>query len=222
MSDFEEAMKHYETRSELSVQVGDALAQAYDQHLFAIAAKACLAGTTGAVTEMGPATVDAIGAAPTITNIVDAIFDGAAYFDETNVPESERVVFLTPAAYWDIIRDGSMLDRDFGNTGSQSAGNLFKVAGMEIIPTNNLNLDFGTDSLSGVRAGVATTEYDVDASTAVALIAQKQALGTAKLMEMSTIKEFQAGRLGTLMISKYACGHGVLRPECLRLINATA
>ena len=221
VSDFNEAMAHYETRSEFTVQIGESLAQAYDQHLFAISAKACLNGTAGAVAGMGAATTDAIGASPTVTNVVDAIFNAAGYFDETNVPKNERVVFLTPAIYWAIVRDGSMLDRDFGNTnGSQADGTVFKVAGMEIVMSNNLALNFGTDTLSGVRAGSTVADYDVDASAAVALVAQKQAVGTVKLMEMSTIKEFQAGRLGTLMVSKYACGHGVLRPECLRLINA--
>jgi len=220
VSNFEEAMKHYETRSEYAFQIGDALAQAYDQQLFALAVKACVAGETGAVAEMGAATRDALGAAPTITNIIDAIFNSAAYFDSTNIPASDRSVYLTPTVYWDIIQDGSMLDRDFGNNnGSQSGGNVFNVAGMELIPTNNLALNFGTATLSGQQDGSATTDYDVNASTAVALVAQKQALGTVKLMEMSTEKEYQLGRQGTLMVSKYACGHDVLRPECMRLLD---
>ena len=223
IANYEEAMNHYETRSEYAFQMSDALAQAYDQHLFALAAKACTAGTSGAVAEMGAATRVAVGAAPTITTIIDGIFDSAAYFDSTNIPESDRVVFLTPTVYWDIIQDGSMLDRDFGNdNGSQASGKVFKVAGMELIPSNNLALNFGTATLSGQRAGSATTEYDIDNTSAVALVAQKQALGTVKLMEMATEKEYQVGRQGTLMVSRYGCGHGVLRPECLRLLDAAA
>ena len=223
VSDFEEAMNHYETRSEYATQMGDSLAQAYDQHLFAISAKACISGATGAVAEMGAATKADIGAAPTITQVVDSLFESAAFFDENNVPEGDRCVFLTPSVWWDIVNDGSMLDRDFGNTGgSQQNGGSFKVAGMEIIKSNNLALNFGTNTLSGKRAGAAVADYDVDASDALALVMQKQAVGTVRLMEMQTLKEFQTGRLGTLMVSKYACGHGVLRPECLRLIRAVA
>lgn len=222
VSNYEETMNHYETRSEYAVQMADSLAQAYDQHLFAIASKACDAGTAGAVTEQGAATVDAIGASPTTANIIDAIFDSAAYFDQTNIPQNDRVVFLTPAVYWDLIQDGGLLDRDFGNeNGSQSGGNIFKVAGMELIPTNNLALNFGTATLAGQRAGAGVTDYTFDGTSSVALVMQKQALGTVKLMEMSTEKEYQLGRQGTLMVSRYGCGHGVLRPECLRLIDAT-
>lgn len=223
VSNFQEAMNHYETRSEYAVQMAEALSQAYDQHLFAVAAKACAAGTAGAVTEMGAATRDPIGATPTITNVVDAIFNAAAHFDSTNIPDSERTVFVTPTIYWDLIQDGSMLDRDFGNdNGSQSGGKIFKVAGMEIVPSNNLALNFGTDTLAGQRAGSGVADYTFDNSTAVALVAQKQAIGTVKLMEMATEKEYQVGRQGTLMVSRYACGHGLLRPECLRLIDAAA
>lgn len=223
VSNYEEAMNHYETRSELAKQAGDALAQAYDQHGFAIATKAAVSGTTGAVTEMGAATEAKIGAAPTVANIVDEIYASAAYLDGTNIPESDRVVFVTPDVYWDLIQDGSFLNRDFGNTnGSQTTGGLMRVANMEVVSTNNLNLNFGVDTLAGRRAGSAVTDYTVDGSASVALIMQKQAIGSVKLMNLATEKDYQTNRQGTLMVTRMAVGHGVLRPECIRLISAKA
>jgi hypothetical protein len=223
VSNYEEAMNHYETRSELAKQAGDALAQAYDQHGFAIATKAAVAGTTGAVAEMGAATEAKIGVAPTVSNIVDEIYASAAYLDGTNIPESDRVVFVTPDVYWDLIQDGSFLNRDFGNTnGSQASGGLMRVANMEVVSTNNLNLNFGVDTLAGRRAGAAVTDYTVDGSATVALIMQKQALGSVKLMNLATEKDYQTNRQGTLMVTRMAVGHGVLRPECIRLISAKA
>lgn len=221
VSNFEEAMNHYETRSEYTVQMGQALAQAYDQHLFAIAVKACLAGTAGAVAGMGPASNDAIGIAPTTQNVVDAIYRAAAHFDSTNIPDYDRVVFVKPDVYWDLIQDGSFLDRDFGGQGSKAKGSLPYVANFEVVPSNNLSLDHGVTTIAGSQSGVANTNYTVDATDVVALVAQKQALGTVKLMEMATEKDYQVERQGTLMISRYACGHDVLRPECLRTISAT-
>lgn len=222
VSNFEEAMNHYEVRSEYAFQMGDSLAQAYDQHLFAIATKAAVTGETGAVAEMGAATQDALGASPTITNIVDGLFNAAAYFDSTNIPKNDRVVFVTPTVYWDLIQDGSLLDRDFGNegNGSQARGGIMRVAGLEIVPSNNLALNFGTVTLSGSQAGVATTDYDVDGTATVALVMQKQALGTVKLMNLATEKDYQVNRQGTLMVSRMACGHDVLRPECIRRLAA--
>lgn len=223
VSNFEEAMNHYETRSEYAFQMGESLAQAYDQHLFAIAAKAAKAGTTGAVAEMGAATEHKIGATPTLTNIVDAIYAAATYFDQTNIPESDRAVFVTPSVYWDLIQDGSFLNRDFGNGGAnQNSGGQLKVATFEVVSTNNFARNFGVSTLAGKRAGADVTDYTVDNSAGLALAMQKQALGTVKLMNLSTEKEYQVGRQGTLMVSRMAVGHGVLRPECIRLISALA
>lgn len=224
VSNFEEAMNHYETRSEFANQMGDSLAQAHDQHLIALATKAATTGATGAVTGMGPATQAKIGTTPTIANVVDAIYAGAAHFDGTNVPENERTVFVTPKLYWDLIQDGSFLDRDFGNegNGSQARGGILRVAGMEVVPSNNLALDFGTSTLVGVRKGTPVADYTVDGTATVALMIQKQALGTVSLMNLATEKDYQVNRQGTLMVTRRACGHGVLRPECVRLISALA
>lgn len=222
ISNYEEAMNHYEVRSEYTFQMGDSLAQAYDQHLFAIATKAAIAGTTGAVAEMGAASEDKIGATPTIANVVDALYDAAALFDTTNVPKNDRTAFITSQVYWDLVQDGKLLDRDFGNgdNGSQSAGKIFRVAGIELIATNNLAMNFGTTTLAGKRAGAAITDYTVDGLKTLALVMQKQALGTVKLMNLTSEKDYQVNRQGTLMVTRMATGHGVLRPECLRLISA--
>jgi hypothetical protein len=44
---------------------------------------------------------------------------------------------------------------------------------------------------------------------------QKQALGSVHLMDLASESEYQIERQGTLMVTRMACGHGVLRPECL-------
>jgi hypothetical protein len=215
MSNYEDAKRHYEVRSEYTVQMGDILAQTYDQHLFAIALKAVEAGTSGAVTEQGAAQREALGATPTISTIIDGIYSAAKYFDGANIPQMDRFVFVTPTVYWDLIKDGSFLDRDFGGEGSKAAGNIFRVAGMEIVPTNNMALNHGVATLPGSQAGSATTDYTVDASAYSFLAMQKQALGSVHLMDLASESEYQIERQGTLMVTRMACGHGVLRPECL-------
>ena len=222
MSNWEEAVNHFETRSEYTFQIGESLAQAYDQHLFAMAIKAAVDGDTGAVTGMGAATRDALGASPTLDTIVDAIYNAADYFDSTNIPEGERVVFVTPTVYWDLVQDGRFLNRDFGNAnGDQGKGRgLMNAAGFDIVMSNNMALNFTTDTIQGKLGGVAHTKYSVNASTAVALAMQKQALGSVHLMDVATEKEYQINRQGTLVVSKMAVGHGVLRPECVRLLDA--
>lgn len=222
VSNFEEAMIHYEVRSEYATQMGDSLAQAYDQHLFAIATKAAQSGTTGAVAEMGAATEVKLGTTPTLQQVIDSIYDSAAYFDSTNVPENERYAFVTPSLYWDLVQDGSFMDRDFGDegNGSRSRGTIFKAAGIEIIPSNNLAKNFGVTTLAGQVNGGASAKYTVDGTKNLCLIMQKQALGTVQLMNLATEKDYQVERQGTLMVSRLGVGHDVLRPECLRLLSA--
>jgi len=49
-----------------------------------------------------------------------------------------------------------------------------------------------------------------------------QAMGTVKLLDLASEMEYDIRRQGTLMVSKMAVGHGILRPECLYEIKATA
>ena len=41
----------------------------------------------------------------------------------------------------------------------------------------------------------------------------KSAVGTVKLLELATESDYDVRRQGTLVVAKYAVGHGVLRPE---------
>jgi hypothetical protein len=40
------------------------------------------------------------------------------------------------------------------------------------------------------------------------------AVGTVKLMDLAMEAEYQTRFQGTLMVARYAVGHGILRPEC--------
>jgi hypothetical protein len=46
------------------------------------------------------------------------------------------------------------------------------------------------------------------------VVATKDAVGTVKLMDLAMESEYDIRRQGTLMVAKYALGHGVLRPSC--------
>jgi hypothetical protein len=59
------------------------------------------------------------------------------------------------------------------------------------------------------------TAYISDVALRVrALVMTKDAVATVKLMDLSVESEYQINRQGTLMVSKYAMGHNVLRPAC--------
>lgn len=225
IANWEEAVNHYDVRSEYTRLMGDELAQEYDRHLFALASGTARAEATGPVSGFGAATIDKIGATPTLAQVVDAIYDGAASFDKKNLPKSGRAVFVTPDVYWDLIQDGSFLNRDFGNdNGSQSGGSIMRVAGFEVVPTNNFALDF-TDDANMVkvrRNGAVDTSFNIDNTSAVALMTHSSALGCVHLMGVATEAKYMVERQGTLAVSRMACGYGVLREEGLHLIAAEA
>ena len=65
------------------------------------------------------------------------------------------------------------------------------------------------------NAATRKTAYVSDVAMRVrALVMTKDAVATAKLMDLSVESEYQINRQGTLMVSKYAMGHNVLRPAC--------
>jgi hypothetical protein len=50
----------------------------------------------------------------------------------------------------------------------------------------------------------------------------KEAAGTVKLMDLSVESEYDIRRQGTLMVAKYAMGHGELRSKAaVNIVNRT-
>ena len=81
------------------------------------------------------------------------------------------------------------------------------------IPANYTAATDG-DNLIGAAtdANGATVNLRTEASKVRALVMHKDAVATAKLLDLSVESEYQIQRQGTLIVSKYAMGHNVLRP----------
>jgi len=74
----------------------------------------------------------------------------------------------------------------------------------------------GTDDFaSGDNQYISNVAMEVRA-----LVMTQDAVATAKLMDMSVESEYQINRQGTLMVSKYAMGHNILRPACSVALTA--
>lgn len=213
IANIDEAKNHYEVRSEYSTQMGQALAQTYDRNLLSLAVKAARDGDTGAVADMGPAVSTNIGLTPTIRQIVDAIYAEAAAMDDLYLPASERYVIVDPTTYWGMVQDDKLVDRDFNaSNGDYAKGIVMKVAGMQIVKSSNLVVDH----TSATRYPDFNAKYAVNATDTAALVFQKGALATVKLMELSSESEYDIRRQGHLMVSKMAVGHGVINPQGIR------
>ena len=143
------------------------------------------------------------------TSAAATIFNAAAKLDEADVPQDDRYCAVAPATYYNLVQGTTVINRDFGGQGSIAEGRVLKVAGINIFPTNNLP---SSNINSGVAQG-SDSSLAGDFSNTLGLVWHKSCAGTVKLLDLSTEMEYDMRRQGTLMVAKYAMGHGILRPE---------
>jgi len=224
VDNWDELIRHYETRSEYAYQLGAALARKMDKQLFALAANHAFASK-------GSPFDDAINAAKTDSLLIDqdgvldttsdagalaletSMVKAAANFASKDVPMDDVTFFVTPEAYYNLQRAGRLLDVNYGNAGngSQANGGILKGYGFNIEWTNHL-------PTSAVTPGASENpEYGITGGIA-ALAMERGAIGTVMRNQVMTESDYQVERQGTLLVSKVVCGHGVLRPECLATI----
>jgi len=204
----DEAMSHYDVRSIYSKELGRALANQMDKHVY----QNLILNSRGNAASP-QAAGQSITDADFVTNASSAaasIFSAAEKLDEADVPAEDRYCAVSPAAYYNLIQATTVINRDWGGSGSYSDGKVLKVAGINIVPTNNLP---SSNINSGVGQG-SSTNFAGDFSNTVGCVWQKNAVGTVKLMDLSTEMEYQIQRQGTLMVAKYAMGHAPLNPIC--------
>ena len=153
------------------------------------------------------------------------------------------VVVLPPDQYYALldVSDGNKLvymNRDFGGTGSVASGVAPSIAGMPVVMSNHLvtadlietsggskGQSKGNRPLANTAGSGRTTAYDITNSTTDGvnlvdiaakvrgMVMTKDAVATVKLLDLGIESEYQINRQGTLMVAKYAMGHGALRPE---------
>lgn len=206
----DDAKAHYDVRSIYSNACGEALAISFDKNVARVGLLTARssATVTGA---NGGTIVENVNAKTDATALIDAIGQAAQALDEKDVPVDDRCIFVRPAQYYLLLKSGhEALSQDLGNggNGSVSEGKIFRLFGMEIVATNNLPI---TDESADTSVKPA---YQGNFSTTAALVAQKSAMGTVKLLDLAVEMDYLIDYQGWLHVAKYAIGHGVLRPEC--------
>ncbi|MDE7064796.1 MAG: hypothetical protein K2O70_04910 [Desulfovibrionaceae bacterium] len=110
-----------------------------------------------------------------------------------------------------LAQTTKVLNRDWGGSGVYADGKVLKVAGVQILKSNNVP----STNVAAV-AGERNT-YSGDFTKTVAVALQKEAIGTVKLKDLvvqTSGHDFNVMYQSTLMVGKYAMGHGILRPGC--------
>ena len=215
IANIDEAKNHYDVRSVYSKEMGIALANQMDKHILQTVVQAATA-TTATVTGEADMVGKVITDADSDTNadsLIQSIFDAAQALDEKNVPEDNRYIVVKPAQYYLLANSSKAQNADFNNqgNGSTASGRVLDVAGMRVLKSNNLPTADVTGT--GVDAGGAGGRQVATAANTTALVFHPSAAGTVKLMDLATESEYDIRRQGTLMVAKYAVGHGVLRNE---------
>ena len=227
ISSLEEMKNHYDVRQTYSAELGKALARTYDQNVAKVIANASRASATLTGGDGGTVLTLANGntASSDVTGdeIAAAIYDIAQTFDETDIPPTDRFCVLPPAEYYKLAETATRtVDVDFNpqGNGSFASGRVQMVAGIPVMMSNNV-----PQSNVGSNPTGANNTYSGDDSKTIGLVFHKSAVGTVKLQDMTTeISGSDYGIMyqGTLLVAKYALGHGILRPEAAATIKLSA
>ena len=221
LSNIEEAKNHWDVRSNYSTEIGRALAFQKDKHVLQTIGQAAQQSTpnvTGgdAGTVLTNTAIASATAATSANGFIDSLFDAAKTLDDKYVPSEGRICFLKPEMYYKLANATNAVNVDFsgGANGGVASGRVLQIAGIKLISVPHFvssNVNSGTDQGSATQGG--SNPQAVNLTAYEGLVCHPSAVGTVKLMDLATEMEYDIRRQGTLMVAKYAMGHGILRPE---------
>jgi len=216
LGDLDEAMSHFDVRAPYSKKMGNNLAQAFDNNIFRNLV-AC--GSASAVASLGAEGEGDIIDDANLASATDAdrwtawlsFFENAAAKLDNRFVTGERFCVIKPEDMYFLVRysltapNGGLIGREVGGTGSVASGTTIYAFGLKIVaspmlPTTDYSLD---------------TFHKVDCRNVKAIAFTEDAVGTLKLMDVSLQSQWDIRRQGTLMVARYAMGHGILQPECV-------
>ena len=229
IGDIDEARNHWDVRSAYTTQIGRELAYSADKALI----RTVIAGARASTDRFGGSDAKFLGAsinetgadtAYTADELITACASIAQKMDEANVSSEGRYCILNPAHYYTLVKSGNAaINTDFGGMGSIATGEVAQVSGLRIMKSNHIpsanesstqDGTLGDDLINNDLFGADTGYSGADFSNTVGVAFQTEAVGTVKLLDLAVESEYQMDRLGTLMMARYAMGHGILREEC--------
>ncbi|WAX22748.1 capsid and scaffold protein [Pseudomonas phage UFJF_PfSW6] len=235
--DIEDAMNHYDVRSEYSAQLGEALAIAADGAVLAEMVNLCNlpAASNENIAGLGTAVVLEIGKAADLTDpeargiaILKGLTLARGRLTKNYVPASDRSFFTSPDDYSAILAALMPNAANYAALIDPETGNIRNVMGFTVIEVPHLTVGGAGDDHDGTNQkhafpATASGDVKVAADNVVGIFNHRSAVGTVKLKDMALERarrpEFQADQI----IGKYAMGHGGLRPEAAgALVTAKA
>lgn len=219
VAQIEELKNYFDVRAPYSKAMGYALAKAWDENVFRCMLKAARsAGNIPGATPGGSVFKDA-DYKTDATKLAAGLFQAGVAFDEKGAGINEsRNGFVKPAQWALLVQAKDTINKLYGGEGSYARGDIAAVGGIELIKTAHLpNQDLSDDTkitAANLNPANILEKYRGDYSKTAAIISTPDSVGTVKLMDLNTEINYDPRRLGTLIVSKYALGTDVLRPEC--------
>ncbi|WWT40683.1 hypothetical protein [Klebsiella phage 175002] len=229
--DIEDAMNHYDVRSEYTAQLGESLAMAADGAVLAEIAK--LANLPSASNENiaglgAPSvlTLPTITAATSVTDvetygqeIIAMLTQARAKLTKNYVPAADRTFYTTPEAYSAILAALMPKAANYQALIDPERGSIRNVMGFEVVEVPHLvaggagddRQDEGEAATNQKHAFPATGNVNID--NVVGVFQHRSSVGTVKLKDLALERARRAEYQADQIIAKYAMGHGGLRPE---------
>ena len=225
--DIEDAMNHFDVRSEFTNQLGESLAMAADG--------AVLAELAGLVNL--PATTDeniaGLGKAQLITTlktqaeladpvelgkaIIAALTQARAGLTKNYVPAADRTFYTTPDNYSAILAALMPNAANYASLIDPEKGTIRNVMGFEVVEVPHLTAggagDDREDTTTNQKHAFPATGGNVNLANVVGIFQHRSAVGTVKLKDLALERARRAEYQADQIIAKYAMGHGGLRPE---------
>lgn len=210
----DEAMNHYDVRAPYAAQMGNTLAAKYDLNVMKEVIAGARASANVADGFGGTVIEDAnLGSTTDATKadaIIGAIYAGMAALEEKDVDTDEVYCALKPSDYYLLVNTVqstgfSAINKLYGGSGSFAEGTVYNIGGATILKSNQLPT---TDTSS------SDTYHGINADTTTGIMWTPDAVGTVKLLDLSSETMYDMRRQAWLLVTKMAVGHGYLRPEC--------
>jgi hypothetical protein len=218
------AMTHFDYRTPFTREDGKAIARLFDQNVARVGVQAALTTAsrfagTGDIYEAKTVgkIINAANSNTDVAVLKAAIVQMATNYDEKDIDEADRYLYLKPATYHLLAADSETISADYGSAGDIKALRIPQLHSFSLIKTNNLP----TTNVNGTYGN----KYNVDARNVVALAMKPWSVGTVKVRDMSvgmTGNDYKVTHNATLVVSRMLLGHGALRPEGAGVIRTAA
>ena len=222
-AEIDQAMTHFDYRQPFTTEQGRAIARLYDSNVARVGVQAALTSTSRFDNTGDEYEARTVGFQEDNASLTDeaalkaSLLAAATNFDEKDVPEEDRNLFIKPAQYNLLASDNETISSDYGSVGDVKALRIPKLYNFSLVKTNKLP----TTNVTGTYQN----KYNVDARNVVALAMHPGAVGTLKVRDLSvgmTGEDYKVTHNGTLVSSKMLVGHGVLRPELAAVLRTGA